>query len=509
MLKSTIVLIWMGLILSAGLRAQGDKGVQPGPAPTPVPGKRIALVIGNAKYQHGTPLKNPVNDAELMEQTLRELNFEVITKKNAALKEMVQAMNEFNDKIENGNHELALCYYSGHGLEVNGENYLMPVEANPARQSDVSFSCLNAQQILNGMEDARAKTKIMILDACRDNPLPKGWARSSGGGLAALPAPAGSLVAYATAPGKKAWDGDGLNSPYTAALARYLKEPSLDILQVFTQTAAATQDEAKRMGIEQVPYLSTSLRDRLVLLPIPTPIPLPDAPADNYYGPLVGKMILVHGGTFRMGCGADQLECEEDERPAHRVTISDYYLGETEVTQAQWQMVMGDNPSSNLGCKQCPVEQVSWDDIQEFLRRLNVQSGGTSYRLPTEAEWEYAARGGKNSRGYRYSGSNKLNDIGWYDSNSGGKTQVVRGKLSNELGLYDMIGNVWEWCSDWYGPYSSALQTDPVGASNGSYRVARGGSWVSNSAFCRVTLRDADSPVLRYNYLGFRLARTP
>ena len=103
-----------------------------------------------------------------------------------------------------------------------------------------------------------------------------------------------------------------------------------------------------------------------------------------------------------------------------------YYLGETEVTQAQWQMVMGDNPSSNLGCKQCPVEQVSWDDIQEFLRRLNVQSGGTSYRLPTEAEWEYAARGGKNSRGYRYSGSNKLNDIGWYDSNSGGKTQVVR-----------------------------------------------------------------------------------
>ena len=221
-----------------------------------------------------------------------------------------------------------------------------------------------------------------------------------------------------------------------------------------------------------------------------------------------GTFILIKGGTFDMGCKGEQEGCYSDKKLVHRVTLGDYYLGETEVTQAQWRAVMGNNPSNNTGCDQCPVEWVSWDDIQDFLRKLNERSGGLKYRLPTEAEWEYAARGGKESRGYQYSGSNSLEEVGWYRENSGGRSHPVKGKRPNELGLYDMSGNVWEWCSDWYGDYSSAAQMNPVGAATGSGRVSRGGSWYSAPTGCRVALRNSSSPEFRSYYLGFRLART-
>ncbi|MFN7326821.1 MAG: SUMF1/EgtB/PvdO family nonheme iron enzyme [Chitinophagales bacterium] len=514
MIKRLILVVWTALYLSLSAQGQVNKGLQPGSGPTPVPGKRIALVIGNAKYQHGTPLKNPVNDAELMEQTLRELNFEVIIRKNAKQKEMESAMEEFTTKIYKGNYELAMFYYSGHGLEVNGSNYLLPVEANPVWQTDVKYCCVDAMKVLDGMNAAGAVTKLMVLDACRDNPLPRSWTRSTDIGLAALPAPKGSLVGYATAPKSKAWDGNGSNSPYTSALARYLKEPGLDILQIFTKTSAATQDAAEQMGMEQVPYLSSSLRGQLVLVPVQgprelvVPAPDPDVPEVGGHAPLVGKMILIKGGTFAMGCTGEQEGCESDEKPVHRVTLGDYYLGETEVTQAQWRAVMGNNPSYNTGCDQCPVEGVNWNDIQDFLRRLNERSGSLKYRLPTEAEWEYAARGGKESRGYRYPGSNNMGEVGWYGSNSGSNTHPVKGKHPNELGLYDMSGNVWEWCSDWYGDYSSTAQMNPLGAASGSDRVVRGGSWYDYPPLCRVSNRADDTPDNRVNRLGFRLART-
>jgi formylglycine-generating enzyme required for sulfatase activity len=226
--------------------------------------------------------------------------------------------------------------------------------------------------------------------------------------------------------------------------------------------------------------------------------------------PLAGTFILVKGGTFTMGCTSEQSDCSSDERPAHQVTLSNYYIGETEVTQAQWRSVMGSNPSRFSGCDACPVEQVSWNDVQEFISRLNNLSGGARYRLPTEAEWEYAARGGSQSRNYQYAGSNYLDEVAWSNSNSGGKTHAVKGKKSNELGLYDMSGNVREWCSDWYGSYSSGSQTNPVGASSGSSRVDRGGSWgLGAPASCRVADRAGITPGHRGNALGFRLARTP
>ena len=188
------------------------------------------------------------------------------------------------------------------------------------------------------------------------------------------------------------------------------------------------------------------------------------------------------------------------------MTLSSFAIGQTEVTQELWQAVMGSNPSNFKGAK-LPVECVSWNDCQTFIEKLN-QLTGKKFRLPTEAEWEYAARGGKNSKGYKYAGSNTIDDVAWYTNNSGSQTHEVATKSPNELGLYDMSGNVWEWCQDWYGSsyYSNSPQTNPTGPSSGSSRVLRGGSWDLYARYCRVSIRGISSPGNRIYYYGLRLA---
>ena len=213
-------------------------------------------------------------------------------------------------------------------------------------------------------------------------------------------------------------------------------------------------------------------------------------------------MIAVEGGTFQMGeqgSGAG-----DNEKPVHSVTLSDYYIGETEVTQELWEAVMGSNPSNFKGSKK-PVEKVSWNDCQEFITKLNNLTG-KNFRLPTEAEWEYAARGGNKSQGYKYSGSNTRGNVAWYYDNSGSKTHDVKTKQANELGIYDMSGNVWEWCQDWYGSYSSSSQTNPTGPSSGSDRVCRGGCWSNAAILSRVSFRSYNSPGSRGSGLGLRLS---
>jgi formylglycine-generating enzyme required for sulfatase activity len=235
--------------------------------------------------------------------------------------------------------------------------------------------------------------------------------------------------------------------------------------------------------------------------------PAPSAYNDNTVGI---EMVFVKGGTFKMGCTAEQgSECESDEKPAHSVTVSDFYIGKYEVTQEQWVLVMGgnNNPSYFKGGK-LPVERVSWYDVQEFILRLNTLTG-KKYRLPTEAEWEYAACGGQNSKGYKYSGSHNVGNVAWYDGNSDDKTHSVGTKLPNELGIYDMSGNVYEWVSDWYGEYNSTAQTNPKGPSSGSNRVGRGGSWPGDAGYCRVSYRGNTSPGGSGNAVGFRLVLSP
>ena len=217
-------------------------------------------------------------------------------------------------------------------------------------------------------------------------------------------------------------------------------------------------------------------------------------------------MVYVQGGTFTMGCTSEQGDdCWGDEKPAHSVTLSGYYIGETEVTQALWREVMGTTPSYFKG-DNLPVENVSWNDAQEFCRKLSQQTGIT-FRLPTEAEWEYATRGGKKSRGYKYSGSNTLSSVAWYTDNSSDHTHPVKGKQANELGLYDMSGNVWEWCQDWFGEYGSYSQTNPTGASLGSYRVLRGGDYGFTANYCRVASRFSFDPTFLRRGLRVVLVR--
>ena len=213
-------------------------------------------------------------------------------------------------------------------------------------------------------------------------------------------------------------------------------------------------------------------------------------------------MVAVEGGTFMMGATSEQgRDAWDREKPVHQVTLSSYYIGQTEVTQALWEVVMGTTVSEQRDKAYTsswplygegynfPMYYISWEECQTFVSKLN-QLTGKRFRLPTEAEWEYACRGGKKSRGYKYSGSNTIDDVAWYTSNSSNETHPVATKSPNELGIYDMSGNVWEWCQDWKGSYSSAAQTNPTGASSGSYRVYRGG----------------DTPGRRISNLGLRLA---
>ena len=220
------------------------------------------------------------------------------------------------------------------------------------------------------------------------------------------------------------------------------------------------------------------------------------------------QMVRVEGGTFTMGCTREQEKCRGNEKPAHQVEVHSFEISKYEVTQEVWAAVMGENPSHFNNCLQCPVEQVSWEDVQAFLRKLNAGNG--RYRLPSEAEWEYAARGGQRSWGYKYAGSNGPNAVGWYSENDGDKTHPVGQKQANELGLYDLSGNVWEWVQDcWNSNYTGAPSDGRAWEREKcSRRVMRGGSWNHSPRHLRSAFRDRVSADFRHFYHGFRLARS-
>jgi formylglycine-generating enzyme required for sulfatase activity len=223
-------------------------------------------------------------------------------------------------------------------------------------------------------------------------------------------------------------------------------------------------------------------------------------------GAFSGNFVLINPGSFLMG----STNGDSDERPVRTVTLTRAFrLQTTEVTQGQWQAVMGSNPSFFTNCgPTCPVEQVSWDDVQQFLARLNAQDPGKGYRLPTEAEWEYAARAGTTGD---FGGNGVVTDMGWIKDISGGRPQPVGQKRANAWGLHDLHGNVWEWVQDWFASdyYERGVNTDPPGPATGNRRVVRGGSWSGIAVNARSASRDDPFPDSRYSNIGFRLARTP
>ena len=270
------------------------------------------------------------------------------------------------------------------------------------------------------------------------------------------------------------------------------KEASVIQQSTVTQPAVAQQPVVQQPVIQQPVVQTPVTNSDKISIPVKDDISI--------------DMVRVKAGTFTMGATPEMEDPFDWEKPTHQVTLTnDYYIGKYEVTQALWQAVMDNNPSYFKG-DDLPVETVSWDDCQEFISKLNIITGKT-FRLPTEAEWEYAARGGNKSRGYQYSGSSNLSDVAWYKDNSGSKTHTVGSKQANELGIYDMSGNVWEWCQDWLTPYSSSSQVNPTGANSGPGRVYRGGSWTNNAVkYCSSSCRISLSPDDYGSCIGLRLA---
>lgn len=279
------------------------------------------------------------------------------------------------------------------------------------------------------------------------------------------------------------------------SIAKFLEMLDVQIDLERTIFIDNTGKEDTRVVVEQQVAEETQVANTPLTAPIET----------IYVGNLSFKMIRVEGGTFMMGATSEQgSDAYRDERPIHQVSLSSYYLGKTQVTQELWQEVMGKNPSFFKG-NHLPVEEVSWEDCQEFICRLN-QRTGKNFRLPTEAEWEYAARGGQKSKGYKFAGSNNIDDVAWYDDNCEGRTREVGLKCANELGLYDMSGNVYEYCQDLYDDYSSSVQTNPCGSSYGYDNVRRGGSWYNYETCCRVSCRSFCKKTNTQHNTGLRLA---
>ena len=565
-------------------------------APTnkPTDEKRKAVVIGMSDYGAGRSLNNTLNDADDMAAVLTQLGFQVTLLKNNDYRSLRNNLSDWYNTIER--NDMAIFYFAGHGIEVKGENYLIPINAEMKSEADVQYDALSVNQVLANMDDKQVRFKLLILDACRDNPFTRGWNRSgSEKGLAQMRAPKGTLIAFAAAPGATAQDGGThnlRNGVFTHFLKQEIVKEGVTIDNILNRVAG---NVSNLTNDQQLPYKSGILTEDFYFIPIrnnaviastPTfapasveiakkyfyyidqngnesqnrfddrktaesemkrmnlygkiysnagevfvvdkpaePVKTADKPAEpaktvekpptpvsgsfadytETNGNLNIEMVAVQGGTFTMGCTSEQgSDCFDSEKPAHQVTVGDFYIGKYEVTQAQWKAVMGSNPSKFQG-DNLPVEMVSWNDVQEFIQKLNAKTG-KQYRLPTEAEWEFAARGGTNSRGYKYSGSNTLGNVAWYIDNSDNKTHTVGTKSANELGIFDMSGNVWEWCNDWFGAYSSNAQTNPKGPTSGSLRVNRGGSWYYSARFARVSIRDYYFPDIRYNFFGFRLA---
>lgn len=564
--------------------------------------KRIALVIGNAAYVNGSSLKNPVNDANLMAVTLQQLGFEVKKLTNASLKQMQDAAVDFTNKI--GQFDVTLFYYAGHGIQLEGTNYLIPVDAKLDDKLRAKYEAFDISDINYAFAQNSGKMNIMILDACRDNPF-RSWMRGGERGFQAIGNQAtGTIIAFATREGQTAADGSGNNGLYTEKLVEQLKIAQ-NVNDVFKNTRVNVLKASNNAQCPQEWDMSVGSfyfsKSSPMVKPAEVTVSATDEVVEYYYGSLelktelsgklyldgsfqkdIGtveegtrkiitlsniktgshtieiqgsenwkqtvsiykdqtaavtaissqasveaaeytesalglniKMVKVKGGSFLMGSPTSETYRESDE-VQHSVSLSDYYIGKYEVTQKQWQVVMGSNPSYFKNCDQCPVEMVSWDDIQEFIKKLNQQTG-KKYALPSEAQWEYAARGGIKGKGYKYSGNNDIGSVAWYTNNSGSKTHAVGQKQPNELGIYDMSGNVWEWCSDYCNyesgkgiitdTYKSGV-TNPI-CKTGSARVFRGGSWYLNAQFCRSASRYDSSPDSRNFNIGFRLVCVP
>jgi formylglycine-generating enzyme required for sulfatase activity len=498
--------------------------------------QKHALVIGNGAYTGITPLNNPVNDANDISAALRGLGFTVDLVTNAGRVQMEEAVTRLKNRLNAVRGSYGFLYYAGHGVQSAGENYLIPVDANIPGEAYLRDRSVSMQAVLDELNAAGNTLNIVVLDACRDNPF--GWRRGGSRGLQVVSnLPADSIIVYATSAGSAAADGIGRNGLFTTHLLNNLKKPGLSVRDVFDQTGA---DVRRASGGSQIPAIYSQFFDVAYLgtrpsvnpAPSPTPSPQPRpapvvVPPEPAPQPVPDGFVRISGGTFAMGSPSSEADRDSDE-VQRRVTVSGFYMGRYEVTQREWAEVMGSNPSEFKG-DNLPIEKVSWHDVIDYCNRRSQREGLTpvytrsgdtvtwnrganGYRLPTEAEWEYACRAGTSgpfSTGSNIT-TNQANYDGTYAKVKGAyrqQTWNVGSGAANAWGLYDMHGNVSEWCWDWYGGYASGAQADPAGAASGSARVVRGGCWGCYVYNLRSAARFSLTPSYRGRNFGFRLVR--
>ena len=551
---------------------------------------RVALVVGNGTYAAIGALPNPGNDAADMASALGRLGFDVTTVRDADLAGMNESLRLF--ARASAGADVAVVFYAGHGLEVDGVNYLVPVDARLERDTDVSYEALALDRVLQATSGAALR--VVILDACRNNPLARsmqrtGAARSvsrgSFGELDEALLGEETLVAYAAAAGTTAADGDGRNSPYTTALLSYLEQP-LELSALFRRVRAqvleATDGEQRPheygsllgehyLGGASGPGtvtvadgLSATVRaqqenlfwqsivnstdasdfeaylrqfpagtfrslatNRLAALrggsgDAPGSRPAADRPARRDAGevfrdcPTCPELVVVPAGRFRMGCVSGR-DCQDDERPVHEVEVASFALGVYEVTFEEYdrfaRVTNRDRPNDRgWGRGGRPVINVSWEDATAYAAWLSAETG-EAYRLPSESEWEYAARAGSTTR-YAWGddiGRNRANCDGCRSQWDDDRTAPAGSFAANAWGLHDIHGNVWEWTEDCsHENYARAPRDGSAWTRGGNCgrRVLRGGSWYVDPRLLRSANRHRLAAELRYMHVGFRVART-
>lgn len=561
---------------------------------------KTALLIANSNYSSFSSLENPVPEAIELKKTLESLDFDVVLLANASREQILEEITAFEERlrIRKG---IAFFHYGGHAVQVNGRNYLIPADAEIPDERRVVTRAVDSDEILSAMESAGSDTNIVIMDSCRNNPLPAGTGRTASRGLAmAQSKPPNSVIVYSAESGTVALDGI-----FTPTLIQILKKPGISLQEILMQTRKLVYEKTNGAQIPgeynqlfQPVFLSPEIKkyneivfdedrryyasitvrlktagtlsvlDRDIAIPADGHLALKGLSIGNYdlkvtyadgyeekmritldrelnkkitfnYIPLEklnNMYTYVQAGTFVMGSPINESNHDSDEMQ-HQVTLTrNFMMAQVEVTQGLWEEVMGSTvkekaeavgvsrPLLSVG-DQYPMYYVNWYDALEFCNKLSEKEGLTpcydisvykiecnfdadGYRLPTEAEWEFAARGGLNSFKYKmYAGSEIIDDYARYNLNSSGRPQYVGSKEPNELGLYDLSGNVNEWCWDMYAQYEKSVK-DPQGPKDGYKRVFRGGSFFDASMDIRVANRQFSSPGMSGEILGFRLVRT-
>jgi formylglycine-generating enzyme required for sulfatase activity len=511
--------------------------------------RRHALVIGNSDYRHVEKLVNPPNDAVDIAAKLCTLGYQTELRLDTTLEELDRAVADYLRRLGSHSDNEGFFWYAGHGVQINGENYLLPVDINADDNPGIIYGSYPLNRLLLALEESAGnKLNVVVLDACRDNPFRSrgGGSRGLSRGLSTVEHPPQDLfIMFSTAPGTAAADGERgrRNSPFAEAFLKYMDSP--EILPV---TASLIARETMRLtGGKQRPFQNGSMvseiyyslnpqfnqdaRERnspgawITQGAIPASGERSLAPDEG--PPLPGGFVRLPGGTFTMGSPESERERVQDEKP-HQAVVAGFIMGRYEVTQGEYRELMGVNPSYFKG-DSFPVEQVSWFDAISYCNALSVKEGlvpaytitgdavtwnreAGGYRLPTEAEWEYACRAGTStpfSTGdiITTDQANFNGDIPYANNPRGpsrNRTTAAGSFPPNPWGLYDMHGNVYEWCWDWYGEYPG----DPAADKTGTARVVRGGSWRGSAFWVRSAFRDSYKPSSRSELLGFRVVRS-